>query len=145
MFLIWLLKAPTLEATVGILTKAASVHLFSDLASLNTVSSNGAKLISIERINFGNSFQSTNGDVITLFFTFSISGGKSSNPTTFKYNWSYFSNNSIMAGMISLKSSLWVILPDRYPIITLVSSFSTISNASFEYLTISSLATFLFT
>ena len=54
------LKAPTSLATVGTFTKAASTHLFSDLALLNNVFLNGAKLISTSLINLGSSFQSIN-------------------------------------------------------------------------------------
>ena len=42
------------------------------------------KLISIDLISLGNSFQSTKGVAITLSFTSFISSGKSSKPTIFK-------------------------------------------------------------
>lgn len=43
-------KAPTLLATVGTLTNAASTHLFSDFASLNMLFSKGARLMSTDAI-----------------------------------------------------------------------------------------------
>ena len=79
-----ILNAPTLEAIVGTLTKAASVHLFSLLALLNNDSSIGAKLISKEAITLGKSSQDINGEVIILCLYFINSSGISNIPTTFK-------------------------------------------------------------
>ena len=47
------LKAPKQEAIVQVLTKLASIHFISDLASLKIDSVSGARLISILEINSG--------------------------------------------------------------------------------------------
>lgn len=54
------LKAPKFEARVGVFTSAASVHLFSDFASLKIVSSSGARFKSSPAIISGSFFQSVN-------------------------------------------------------------------------------------
>ena len=49
----FVLKAPKFEAIVQVLTKLASIHFISDLASLKIDSVSGARLISILEINSG--------------------------------------------------------------------------------------------
>ena len=78
------LNGPTALATVTVFTSPASTHLFSDLASLKTDSSNGTKFISNSEINFGNFFQFTKSFFTILCSTSFKFSGTSKKPTTDK-------------------------------------------------------------
>ena len=99
-------KAPTSLAIIGTFTSAASIHLFSDLARLNIVSTRGAKAILHSAMIIGSSRQSTNPDVIILSLYGSSISGISRMPAILRYTCGYLSNIFMRLGITRSKSSL---------------------------------------
>jgi len=138
--------APVSLATVGTPTSEASIHLFSDFASLKRLASSGARLMSVPAISLGNRVQGTNPSASTRPAKGINSGGRSRIPTIFRRAWGKSVRMRTRVGRIILTSSLWVMLPLKYPSTTLPSPRGRRRwNASFDSATIFSEATFRLT